>query len=68
MIKMGYIGEAAANTDSNERILLYDIWRILEGDQREEVFIDDLRTLIMAIEKISEYRLIGVTPTAEEKE
>jgi len=29
---MGFCTELAANSDSNERVLLYDIWRILEGD------------------------------------
>jgi hypothetical protein len=48
--------------------LLYDIWRILEGDQREEVFLDDLRILIMAILKIPYPNRIGVQPTDEEKE
>jgi len=40
--------------------LLYDMWRILEGDQRDEVALDDLKTLVMAIVKITEYKRINV--------
>jgi UV DNA damage repair endonuclease len=65
MVQMGFISELAANSDSNERILLYDMWRILEGDQREEVATDNLRCLIMALSKIMEYRNIGIEPTSE---
>lgn len=32
MVAMGFCSEQAANSDSNERVLLYDIWRVLEGD------------------------------------
>jgi hypothetical protein len=49
-------------------VLLYDIWRILEGDQRDEVSIDDLKTIIMAIVKITDHKRININPTEEEKE
>lgn len=52
MVKMGFCTEQAANSESNERVLLYDMWRILDGDNKEEVLLDDLRVLIMAILKI----------------
>ena len=42
IIRLGMISETAANSDSNERSLLYDIWKILEGEQREEVSIEDV--------------------------
>jgi hypothetical protein len=32
MINLGFISEAASNTDSNERLLLFEMWKILEGD------------------------------------
>lgn len=63
---MGFCTESAANSDSNERVLLYDIWRILEGDQRDFVLVDDLRTLMMSIAKITEYKRINVVPDEEE--
>jgi hypothetical protein len=40
------ISETAANADSNERILLFDIWRILEGDKKDEIQVDDLKVLV----------------------
>jgi hypothetical protein len=60
IIKLGMISEASANSDSNERILLYDIWKILEGEQREEVSIEDVRVLLMSIVKIHEHKRIGI--------
>lgn len=53
------ISENAANSDSNERIMLYDMWKILEGEQREEVCIEDVKILIMAILKIYDSKRIG---------
>ena len=49
---MGFSTEEAANSESNERVLLYDIWRILDGNNREEIPLDDLKVIIMAILKI----------------
>lgn len=66
MVILGYCTEQAANSDSNERVLLYDMWRILEGDQRDEVAIDDLKTLAMAIVKITEYKRLNVKASEEE--
>jgi hypothetical protein len=54
------ISESAANSDSNERILLYDIWKILEGEQREEVAVEDVRILLMTVVRIHEHKRIGV--------
>ncbi len=42
------------------------MWRILEGDQRDEVQIEDLKTLAMAIVKITEYKRLNVKPSDEE--
>jgi hypothetical protein len=60
MVKLGFCSDSAASSDSNERVLLYDMWRILEGDQREEVSLEDLKTLIMVVLKIYEHKRIGV--------
>eukprot|EP00347_Sterkiella_histriomuscorum_P024180 403332030 len=66
LVLMGFCTEQAANSDSNERVLLYDIWRVLEGDQRDLIVIEDLRTLLIAIVKITEYKRINVVPSEEE--
>ena len=61
MIKLGLISENAANSDSNERIILYDMWRILEGDQKEEVAVEDAKVMVMAILRIHDHKRIGAT-------
>lgn len=33
LICLGMITEEAANTDSKERVLLYDLWKMLKGEQ-----------------------------------
>jgi hypothetical protein len=43
------------------------MWRILEGDQREEVSLEDLKILIMAVIKLYDHKRIGVEPTEEEQ-
>lgn len=33
LIGLGMITEEAANTDSKERVLLYDLWKLMKGEQ-----------------------------------
>lgn len=54
------ISEKNANSDSNERILLYDLWNILDGNKNEEVSIDNLKVAIMAILKFEDKKRIGL--------
>jgi hypothetical protein len=68
MVKLKFISESAANTDSNERILLYDMWKILGGEQNDEILIDDAKAMIMGIARILDYRRVGVEIPPEEKE
>ena len=56
---MGMINEHAANTDSNERALLYELWKLLDGEQREEVAMDDVKVVIMAILRMVDFKRIG---------
>ena len=57
---MGMISESAANSDSNERILLYDMWKVLDGERLEEVSLEDVKVLIMAILRVTDHKRIGV--------
>lgn len=34
LIAMGMISEEAANSDSKERVLLYDMWKLLKGEEK----------------------------------
>lgn len=54
------INENSANSDSNERILLYDLWKILRGEQKEEIKLDDVKIVIMTILRITFHKRIGV--------
>ena len=65
LIKLSFCTEHSANSDSNERVLLYDLWRILEDDTCEEVDVDDLKILLMAVLKLTDHKRIGITPTEQ---
>jgi hypothetical protein len=53
------INEAAANSDSNERALLYELWKLLHGEEKEEIAIDDVRLVIMSILRMTDHKRIG---------
>lgn len=60
IVNLGMISDIAASSDSTERILLYDIWKILNGEVKENINIEDLRVLLLAIMRISDHKRIGV--------
>lgn len=66
---MGFISEQGANSDSNERVLLYDFWRCLDGEEKEEAHSEDIRVLMLAILRMCEgHKRLGVTEKPEPKE
>jgi hypothetical protein len=54
------INEAAANNDSNERALLYELWQLLRGEEKEEIHLEDVRVVTMAILRMNDHKRIGV--------
>lgn len=47
LVKLGLLTEGQAiQTDSIERHLLYDIWRDLNGEQSEQVRVENARVVI----------------------
>ena len=62
------ISDIAASSDSTERILLYDIWKVLNGEVKENINIEDLRVLLLAIMRISDHKRIGVEKPEEMNE
>ena len=54
------INETTANSDSMERVLLYDIWKILKGEEKEEITLEDTKIIIMTILRITSHKRIGV--------
>lgn len=67
LINLGMINETAANTDSNERVLLYDLWKLLRGEELEEVKLDDVKVAIQGVLRISDHRRVGVENTTGEE-
>lgn len=57
---LGLINEQAANTDSNERMMMYDLWKLLQGEVKEEVAVEDARLIISAILRMNHHKRIGV--------
>lgn len=55
------ITEEAANTDSKERVLLYDLWKLLKGEQNEEISLDDVKVIIMCTLRMNDHKRIGVS-------
>lgn len=51
------ISETAANSDSTERALLYDLWKQLKGEESEEVALDSVKLAIIGILRMSHKRL-----------
>lgn len=60
LIFLGMINEASANSDSSERALLYELWKLLKGEEREEVTVEDVQLVIMALLRMTDHKRIGV--------
>jgi hypothetical protein len=68
LILLGMIDEKAANTDSNERALLYELWKLLEGEERQEINLNDVKLLIVAILRMTaDHKRIGGDNEVREK-
>ena len=59
------ITEEAASSDSKERVLLYDLWKLLKGEEKEEINMEDVRMMILAILRINEHKRIGISNPIE---
>ncbi len=60
LISLGLVNDVTANSDSNERVLINDLWKLLKGEELEEVSLDDVKILIMGILRMSDSKRIGV--------
>ena len=65
LIQIGMINEHSANSDSSERVLLYDLWKVLRGEEKEEVALNDAKLLLMVIMRITTDKRIGVQDQGE---
>jgi hypothetical protein len=46
LLALGMVNENSTNTDSNEGVLLYELWKLLKGEEREEISLDDVKMVI----------------------
>jgi hypothetical protein len=60
LIHLGMINEPQASSDSAERVMLYDLWKVLRGEQKGEVSFEDVKALIFCILRITHHKRIGV--------
>ena len=50
LISLGLLTELAySKQDSPERQILYDLWKILRGEDTETVYVENLRVLVQVI-------------------
>ena len=50
LISLGLLRESAyAVAESVERQLIYDLWKILRGEETEQIYVENLRVLIQVI-------------------
>lgn len=47
LVHLGLLTDIASmQSESQERALLYDLWRILQGEEHEIVYIENLRVMV----------------------
>ena len=66
LVCLGMMTEAASNQDSKERTLLYDMWKLLRGEDKQEVNVEDVRIVTMVINRMTDDKRIGVEGFAED--
>ena len=54
------INEQSANSDSAERALLYELWKLLKGEEKEEISLEDVKIVLIAILRM-DHKRIGLT-------
>jgi hypothetical protein len=68
LIQLGMINEQAANSDSNERALLYDFWKLMKGEEKEEVSLEDVKMVMMAVLRMTDHKRIGLASEVKQTE
>ncbi len=68
LVKLGLVTETAVNSDSTERALSYDFWRILKGESNENVHVEDMRVVVLTILRMTEHKRIGLAPPDESED
>ena len=59
LISLGLLTELAyTKQDSPERQILYDLWKILRGEESETVYVENLRVLVQVILRLIDPRRV----------
>lgn len=67
LVALGMLNEHSATSESQERILMYDMWRTLFGEERQEVAIEDVYVFLLVILRMPDHKRIGVSPSEGDK-
>jgi len=54
----------AMMSESQERALLYDLWKLLQGEEKEEVTIDSLRVVLQVVLRLIDIKRVIDAPPA----
>ena len=67
MVQLGLLTEASSlQIDSQERPLLYDLWKILHGEENEHIYIENLRVMIQVILRLIDPKRVLNVPAKYE--
>jgi len=59
IVQLGFLTESKAMVaESKERGLLYDIWKILHGEQNQYVYIENIRVLAQVIARLTDQKRV----------
>lgn len=50
LVQLGLLTDIASmQSESQERALLYDLWKILHGEEAEHIYVENLRVMVQVI-------------------
>ena len=53
MVQLGLLTDISSmQSESVERALLFDLWRVLKGEQTEVVYLENLRVMVQVITRL----------------
>jgi len=67
LLGLGLITEFGAENDSQERVLMYDVWRTLRGEDQQVVDLEDLQVFLLVVLHMPDHRRIGKAPEEGEE-
>ena len=63
LVRLGLLSDMAyAQPESQERMLLYDLWKILRGEVTESIYVENLRLLLQVILRLIDAKRVVDVP------